>query len=49
MGKRTSKFKQQHHGQKKIKNDWSSPNLPQDNPLFKAYYQLQLQLKEEEF
>jgi hypothetical protein len=44
MGKRTGKFKV-HHGQKKIKNDWTSPNLPQDNPLFKAYYQLQLQLQ----
>jgi hypothetical protein len=44
MGKRASKFKHHQHGQKKIKNDWSSPNLPQDNPLFKAYYQLQLKL-----
>jgi hypothetical protein len=49
MGKRAGKFKPQMHGQKKIKNEWSSPTIPQDNPLFKAYYQLQLQLPSEEF
>jgi len=38
MGKRAGKYKPSRHGQKKIKNEWTSPIIPQDNPLFKAYY-----------
>lgn len=49
MGKRAGKFKPHTHGQKKIKNEWSSPSIPQDNALFRAYYQLQLKLPAEEF
>lgn len=44
MGKRAGKFKPHTHGQKKVKNEWSSPTIPQENPLFRAYYQLQLKL-----
>jgi hypothetical protein len=50
MGKRAGKFKPQVHGQKKVKNEWSSSTtIPQDNPLFRAYYELQLQLPPQEF
>jgi hypothetical protein len=49
MGKRGKKFHPKKAGEKKIKQEWNSPTIPQDNLLFKAYYQLQLDLPENEF
>jgi hypothetical protein len=47
MGKRGKKFHPKKGGDKKIKQEWNSPIIPQDNLLFKAYYQLQLHLPAE--
>ncbi len=47
MGKRSKRFRPQGQTQKKVKTEWNNTHIPPDNPLFKAYYQLQLQLPEE--
>jgi|JI6StandDraft_1071083.scaffolds.fasta_scaffold1147284_1 hypothetical protein len=47
MPKRGKKFKPQNQGNKKVKEEWNNTNIPQENPLFKAYYKLQLALPEE--
>lgn len=49
MGKRAKKFKSHNQGSKKVKAEWHNTNIPPDNPLFKAYYQLQLDLPPTEF
>jgi hypothetical protein len=49
MGKRAAKHKYPKNGNKKVKSDWTPTNIPEDNPLFKAYYQLQLNLPHNEF
>jgi hypothetical protein len=47
MGKRSKKFKPKQHTDKKVKGDWSNGPLPTENALFRAYYELQLQLPQE--
>ena len=50
MGKRAGgRFRGGKHGAKKVKAEWSNTNIPQDNEIFRAYYELQLGLPKEEF
>ncbi len=44
MGKRSKKFKPQKGGNKKVKSEWATTSIANDNPLFRSYYQLQLAL-----
>ena len=50
MGKRSgNRFRGNKQGAKKVKAEWSNTNIPQDNEIFRAYYEVQLALPKQEF
>lgn len=44
MGKRSKNFKPKKAPNKKVKEDWNNLSAASENPLFREYYELQLQL-----
>jgi hypothetical protein len=44
MGKRSKKFKPKNSSNKKVKEDWNNLSSLTENPLFREYYELQLQM-----